>query len=351
MSVWQNLYTGLYRYQQGSVKGAGSIYPETKSSKIAVNTSKLSRYLWWTIQELYDQLYEALEESDREKLCSAYPLAARWIEARTEEELSPLSHRLCACHEYLWRGIFPKVITPGVPPRPKWRNGLHGRSIVSDWPSGSALMWISSERESPGCFCRDIIQHGDLLHYDVGITYFGLCPGQPAPGICVKRGMKQKFRIICGRGGLEVTNRFQDIVAQEHIAGRTGNEIPEIQPGTGKTEGIRARRNIVIQSVLWPQCRHSSRSVGQTGRYRYLWRFPLCTTIPCYALELNTESTVAGGTISWFAFCAEETVAFTEDGKFVICIRAEKKSLQFNLDIMHNPFYNNGKVQFSALEW
>ena len=35
----------------------------------------------------------------------------------------------------------------------------------------------------------------------------------------------------------------------------------------------------------------------------------------CYALELNTESTVAEWDNQLVRFCAEETVAFTEDGK------------------------------------
>lgn len=46
--------------------------------------------------------------------------------------------------------------------------------------------------------------------------------------------------------GLEVTNRFQDIVAQEHIAGRTGNEILKSSLERAKQEGIRS--NAVLSS-------------------------------------------------------------------------------------------------------
>ena len=38
--------------------------------------------------------------------------------------------------------------------------------------------------------------------------------------------------------GLRRTNRFQDIVAEEHIAGRTGNEILKLSLDRAKSEGL-----------------------------------------------------------------------------------------------------------------
>ena len=68
------------------------------------------------------------------------------------------------------------------------------------------------------------------------------------------------------------------------------------------------------------------RSVGQqegTGAYG---DFPLHYNT-CYALELNTESTVAEWDNQLVRFCAEETVAFTEDGKLCYLYPGQRKNL------------------------
>ena len=132
-----------------------------------------------------------------------------------------------------------KVITPGVTTTTEveeWIAQEINRLGLTFWFSPH----VDIQRKGmPGVgSCGDIIQHGDLLHYDVGITYFGLCSDSQRLGYVLREDETEVPDYL--KKGLEVTNRFQDIVAQEHIAGRTGNEILKSSLERAKQEGIRA---------------------------------------------------------------------------------------------------------------
>ncbi len=46
-------------------------------------------------------------------------------------------------------------------------------------PHGRTAAGVGRRRQR-----RELIQHGDLLHYDVGIKYFWVVFRQPAAGLC-----------------------------------------------------------------------------------------------------------------------------------------------------------------------
>lgn len=308
------IYTqGYTDTKKDQMKELAAFIREQNPAKIAVNTSKLSGICDGLSKELYDQLYEALEETDREKLCSAYPLATRWIEARTEEELSRYRTVYALAMNICEEAFSRKVITPGVTTTTEveeWIAQEINRLGLTFWFSPH----VDIQRKGmPGVgSCGDIIQHGDLLHYDVGITYFGLCSDSQRLGYVLREEETEVPDYL--RKGLEVTNRFQDIVAQEHIAGRTGNEILKSSLERAKQEGIRAM--LYCHPIGFYG--HSAGTVvglwdKQEGTGAY-GDFPLHYNT-CYALELNTESTVAEWDNQLVRFCAEETVSFTDDGK------------------------------------
>ena len=265
------------------------------------------------IQHQNVTLGDILRQLAREKLCSAYQLATRWIEARTEEELSRYRTVYALAMNICEEAFSRKVITPGVTTTTEveeWIAQEINRLGLTFWFSPH----VDIQRKGmPGVgSCGDIIQHGDLLHYDVGITYFGLCSDSQRLGYVLREDETEVPDYL--RKGLEVTNRFQDIVAQEHIAGRTGNEILKSSLERAKQEGIRAM--LYCHPIGFYG--HSAGTVvglwdKQEGTGAY-GDFPLHYDT-CYALELNTESTVAEWDNQLVRFCAEETVAFTEDGK------------------------------------
>lgn len=281
--------------------------------KIGINSSKVWGICDGLAKDQYDKLYQALDPQDREKLCSSYPLAIRWVETRTQEELSRYRSiyelAMNICEEAFSR----KVIIPGVTTTTE----------VEDWIAQEINnlglgFWFSPDVDiqrpgMPGVgSCGDVIQHGDLLHYDVGIQYFGLCSDSQRMGYVLREGETEVPEYL--QEGFRKTSRFQDIVCEEHIAGRTGNEILHTCLERGKAEGL----NPMLYCHPIGYFGHSAGTVvglwdHQEGIGEF-GDFPLHYNT-CYALELNTESVVHEWGDQVVRFSAEETVAFTEDGK------------------------------------
>ena len=256
---------------------------------------------------------EALDPQDRDKLCSAYPLAVRWIETRTQEELSRYRTVYQLAMEICEEAFSRKVITPGVTTTTEveeWIAQEINRLGLTFWFSPhvdvqrQGLDGVGSEGE--------LIQHGDLLHYDVGIKYFGLCSDSQRLGYVLRENETEVPAYL--QEAFSKTSRFQDIVSQEHITGRTGNEILKTCLERAQQEGITAMlychpigyfgHSAGTVVGLWDM----QQGIGEYGD------FPLHKNT-CYALELNTESYLKEWGGQRVRFSAEETVAFTEDGK------------------------------------
>ena len=197
---------------------------KVEPQRIGINCSPINAMCDGLSKSMYDKLYQALDPQDRDKLCSAYPLAARWIETRTQEELSRYRTVYQLAMEICEEAFSRKVITPGVTTTTEveeWIAQEINRLGLTFWFSPhvdvqrQGLDGVGSEGE--------LIQHGDLLHYDVGIKYFGLCSDSQRLGYVLRENETEVPAYL--QEAFAKTSRFQDIVSQEHITGRTGNEI------------------------------------------------------------------------------------------------------------------------------
>ena len=285
---------------------------KVEPQRIGINCSPINAMCDGLSKSMYDKLYQALDPQDRDKLCSAYPLAVRWIETRTQEELSRYRTVYQLAMEICEEAFSRKVITPGVTTTEveEWIAQEINRLGLTFWFSPhvdvqrQGLDGVGSEGE--------LIQHGDLLHYDVGIKYFGLCSDSQRLGYVLRENETEVPSYL--QEAFAKTSRFQDIVSQEHITGRTGNEILKTCLERAQQEGIAAMlychpigyfgHSAGTVVGLWDM----QQGIGEYGD------FPLHKNT-CYALELNTESCLKEWGGQRVRFSAEETVAFTEDGK------------------------------------
>ena len=85
--------------------------------KIGVNTSLVSGMGDGLSKQLYDDLCEHLSEEQISKITSAYDLSTRWIETRTQEELSRYDSIYALAMDICSEAFSRKVITPGVTDR------------------------------------------------------------------------------------------------------------------------------------------------------------------------------------------------------------------------------------------
>ena len=105
------------------------------------------------------------------------------------------------------------------------------------------MPYVNAQRPGQTCdsdtaFCgeSDIIQAGDVLHTDVGICYLRLCTDTQEMGYVPKLGESEIPQGLID--ALRVGNHWQDLLADEFVTGRTGNEI------TAATRAQCARKKI-----------------------------------------------------------------------------------------------------------
>lgn len=180
----------------------------------------------------YEAFMQNLPTIFQERVTSAQDLGIAWLETRSARELA-LYPQICAMgHQILQEAFSAEVIEPGVTTTDDviwWLRQRVTELGLQTWfhPSVSiqrsemdknTFLRSFSERE------RDqVIQYGDLLHVDFGITYLRLNTDQQQHFYVLKpdektvpEGLQKAF--LNG-------NRLQDILVDEFVAGKTGNEI------------------------------------------------------------------------------------------------------------------------------
>jgi hypothetical protein len=246
----------------------------------------------------YSQFMEALPESFHERVISAEPLAISWLETRSEKELEiyPMICRIG--HEIIDEGLSEKVIHPGITATEDvvWWLRDRVRALGLDtWFHPT----VSVQREDPENFDhlrsfskkpeRQIIQEGDLLHVDFGITYLRLSTDQQQHFYVLKRGETEVPSFLAK--AFVKSNRLQDILTSNFEKGRTGNEILKLSLDQANNEELNP--SIYTHPIglhghaagptigMWDQ------QQGVPGRGDY----PLYNNT-AYSIELNTSSEI-----------------------------------------------------------
>ncbi|QWT55590.1 M24 family metallopeptidase [Christensenella sp. MSJ-20] len=308
--LYEQAYTDITRDQ---LQELADFIQRKDPRKIGVNLSKLSGMSDGLSHQLYEDLCACLAPGYAERLASAYELSTHWIETRLPEELSRYYSVYALAMDICLEAYSRKVIIPGVTTTTEveeWIAQEINRLGLTFWFSPHVDVQRKGIHKTGSTGL--VIQQGDLLHYDVGIKYFGLCTDSQRMGYVLRDGEREVPEYL--RTAFAKTCRFQDIVAEEHIAGRTGNDILRRCLDRAKAEGI--------QAALY---NHPIGFFGHSaGTIVGLWDmqdgigpmgdFPLHYNT-CYALELNTESELAEWDGQRVRFSAEESVAFTQDGK------------------------------------
>jgi len=237
-------------------------------------------------------------------------LAVRWMETRTQRELDlyPSIYRIAS--EILREAYSRNVITPGVTTTTDVEYYIMQR--IDDMGLSA---WFASDVDvqrcgTPGRLTEVVIREGDLIHTDYGLEYLGLCTDSQRLGYLLREGETQIPQGLLR--GLAVGNRFQDIVREEMLPGRSGNEIFAHAVRRAKAEGIRPSLYTHPIGVyghaagptigLWDQ-QGDVPGAGEMVHHENT----------CYALELNVTETVPEWNAQDVGFYIEETVACTKD--------------------------------------
>jgi hypothetical protein len=163
------------------------------------------------------------------RIVSGERLAIGWLETRLGSERETFAEACRVAHEILRRGLSAEAITPGVSTSEDlvwwYRQTVHDAGLES-WfhPTVAIQRRDGAARTSYAAKPDEMtISPGDLVHVDFGIVWRGLCTDQqehlyvPIPGeTAPPNGLV---------AGMETAKRVQDILMEEFVAGRSGNEI------------------------------------------------------------------------------------------------------------------------------
>lgn len=205
-------------------RAAADIIAARNPKKIAINTSDLSQFADGMTVSQHDKFMAALPQPLHQRLVSGEGLAVRWLETRTASEMALYPTVLRTAHAIIGEAFPRRVITPGVTTAEQVQWWYRDRLLqlgLDPWfhPSvGIQRQGVKGMLEG-----AEVIQPGDLLWTDFGITYLRLNTDTQHLAYVLKPGETEAP--IGLRQGLANSNRVQDILRRSFKAGRSGNEV------------------------------------------------------------------------------------------------------------------------------
>ncbi len=260
---------------------------------------------------LFDKLTETIPGVT---LNSAHDLSIRWLSTRTIKELEMYPKIYSIAMGVLEDAYTTNVITPGVTTTTdvEWYIMQKINELGLDaWfaPDVDLQRKGSSEQRMSGV----VIQEGDLLHTDMGLTYLGGLHTDTQRLAYVLKRSEGETEIPEGiLKGFAVGNRFQDIVIENMKTGLTGNDILASSLKQASEENVRAT---LYTHPIGLYGHGAGPSIGMWDNQEFVKGHGEEILYPntCYALELNIVEKVSEWDNQDVCFMLEETVAYYRD--------------------------------------
>ena len=259
--------------------------------KIGINTSSYESLADGLSKYHYDQLYNILPSKYKKKVVSAEELAIAWIETRTELEMTVYSQLVEISSAIIREAFSTQVITPGITTTDDvvwWMREKVLSLGLDTWfhPSVDVQRQDNSDLYAfDGLSKFDIIQPGDLIHCDFGISYLTLNTDTQELGYILKPGETEAPDYLVN--AMKEGNRVQDIFTNNFKQGLTGNEILKKSLEEGRAEGLRPS---IYTHPLGTYGHSAGTTIGMwdsQGGVPYTGDHPLQYNT-AYAIELNT---------------------------------------------------------------
>jgi Xaa-Pro aminopeptidase len=218
----------------------GKIITERNPKKIGINKSPNYGHADGLTANDYENLMKVLPKNLQGKLASAEKLAVSWLETRTEKEMAIYQQICRIAHDIILEGFSDQVIQPGVTTTEDvvwWFRERIKELKLDTWFHTS----VSIQRNEPEAITSKrpqplVIQPGDLLHVDFGISYLRLNTDTQQHAYVLKAGETEPPKYL--KDAFAKGNRLQDILTGNFKEGRTGNEILKASREQAITEGI-----------------------------------------------------------------------------------------------------------------
>jgi Xaa-Pro aminopeptidase len=223
------------------------IISERNPKKIGLNYAPHFGHADGLAKTDYDEFMQYLPKKLHNKVTSAQNLSVAWLETRTKREMA-IYEQLCRiAHNIIAEGFSEKVITPGVTTTEDvvwWYRQRINQLGLETWFHPT----VDVQRADPESFDhlrtfdkrpdKQIIQPGDLIHCDFGITYLRLNTDTQQNAYVLKPGEEDAPEYL--KEAFKKVLRTHDILTSHFKTGRTGNEILRLTLEQAKAEGLKA---------------------------------------------------------------------------------------------------------------
>ncbi len=293
---------------------------ERDPQTIGLNTSLTFAFGDGLTHTEHTRITAALGKKYTERIQSAERLSVGWLETRIAAEMEVYPSIVAVGHAIIAETFSPRTITPGSTTTEDvvwWmRQTMHDCGLRA-WfqPSitiqGADERWDALQRTDDR---RTLIQHGDLLHCDMGFYYLGLATDQQQNAYVLTPGEADAPQGL--KDALAAGNKLQDILCRELVVRRTGNDVLRIALADARDEQL-------IPSIYTHPLGYHGHAAGPTiGLWDRQDGVPGNGDYPvfdhtCYSIELNVRHPVpewggqevrialeedvilSGGAVSW----------------------------------------------------
>jgi len=212
-------------------------------NKIGLNYSKNFALVDGISKSDFNLFYNYMPSTINNKIVSAEKLGIRWIETRTDLEKKIYKQLVGITHEIIGEAFSNKVIKPGKTTTDDivwWMREKVLELKLKTWfhPTIDVQRNEKSDLYAfDGKSKYDIIQPGDLVHCDFGISYLTLNTDcQQIAYVLKNNEIKEPVYLT---KALKDANTLQDIFTNEFKLNRTGNEILKSSLEIAKNEGLK----------------------------------------------------------------------------------------------------------------
>lgn len=206
-------------------------------ARIAINSSDLYQFADGMTLSQYDRFMAALPPALHERVTSGEGLAIRWLETRTPAEMALYPTIVRIAHSVIGEAFSRKVITPGVTTAEQvqwwYRDRLMQLGLDPWFHPSVAIQRQGAKGMLEG---EEVIQPGDLLWTDFGITYLRLNTDTQHLAYVLKPGETEAPAGL--RAGLANSNKVQDFLTRAFKVGRSGNEALAIARADAIAAGL-----------------------------------------------------------------------------------------------------------------
>lgn len=294
--------------KEEQMEALNRLLAEYDPKNIAINISEDHTYADGLSYGLYQTLLKEVKAPYNERFMVDEMIPIKVMELRTPTELSLYDEVMKVAFSVIEETFSLKAITPGVTTCEDLEYYMMEkvRGLGLEYWFSPTIDILREGEEN--CRIYDTIQKGDLLHCDFGIKYLNMCTDTQRLAYVAKDDEDDVPDWM--KAGFKVNNRFQDIVCECLIDGKTGNEVLMDALNKAKAEGIKP-------CLYSHPCNIYGHGPGPTiGLWNNQNIIPIRGDIKVsyntvYALELNVQYDYNGMTYTFFS---EETIAYTKEG-------------------------------------